>query len=269
MPRRIQQLARTWHTLCPTTHADFAIAKRNEETVMKGLNRTSLLVALAWAAVCVTGSAIAGPTIYNDEAAFRAAAGTVSTYGFEVHGLAESTDIPSPVAAANLDNAFELAHTGLNAFQIVDNAGSSFGAEGTHFLFTHSQAGAQSYTLTFSTFGGVGAPIVAFGLTVVDFASNIQTPAAIGYSAGAFSGTLLFVPGGQPDYTQNFVGLIVAPAEAFSSITLTLDDLSSGFQSFDEVIFARQAAIGEPSTVALVVIAALLLLVRRMRRRVD
>ena len=71
---------------------------------------------------------------------------------------------------------------------------------------------------------------------MVDFASNlgVNDVSTILYSAGGSSGTLLTVVGGQPDYTQNFVGLIVDPAEGFVSITLTLNDVGSGFQSFDD-----------------------------------
>lgn len=217
--------------------------------------------------MAMSGIATSAPVIYTDEAAFRAAAGSTTTYGFETHGVTEGTDLASPVPAASLDSAFQLSHTGLNLVEIVEGAGSPNAVEGTHFLFTHSSAIAPNYSLTFSDFGGTNRTITAFGLTVIDFASNLGGNAisTILYSAGASSGTLLTVIGGQPDYTQNFVGLIVDPAEAFTSITLTLNDVGSGFQSFDEVIYTATARLPEPGTSALFAIALLGLAVTRRR----
>lgn len=225
-----------------------------------------LLAAFVLAAVSGVGPAQAAPTVFNDEAAFRAAAGPVTTYGFESHTLAESTDLASPLLAGQLDNSFGLAYSGLNAFQIVDDAADPNVVDGTHFLFTHSSAAAPNYTLTFSNFGGIDAAVTAFGLTVVDFASNVQEAASITFDIGALSGTLLSVVGGQPDYTLNFIGLTVNPEEAFSSITLTLNDMSSGFQSFDRVLFSeRPAEIPEPATLLLIGLGGLLMAWLRAR----
>lgn len=198
--------------------------------------------------------AAAAPIIYNNEAAFRAAAGLVTSYGFEVHNLAESAELTSPLAAGDLDNHFDLAYTNLNSFQIIDNAAAAGVADGTHYLFTHSQATAPNYTLTFSNFGSANNSITAFGLTLTDFASNLTANdpvATITYTAGALAGTLLTVFAGQPDYTQNFIGLTVDPADAFTSITLTLNDNLSGFQDVDEIIYSSTAAAPAPGTAAL------------------
>lgn len=222
---------------------------------------TPILVSAAIALLAATG-ATAAPTVYNDEAAFRAAVGSVTAYGFEVHGLAEGVELASPLSAGDLDNSFDLAFTGLNSFQIDNSAGSPGLADGTRCIFSHSVVGAN-YTLTFSNFYGSGANIAAFGLTVTDFASNITDPASITYSAGNLSGTLLTVDAGQPDYTQNFVGLTVSPAEAFDAITLTFDDNLSGFQYFDEVLYA----VPEPATLGLVAVGAAGLVARRRRKR--
>lgn len=218
-----------------------------------------LVVGFMWAAQSAQSAAI----VFNDEAAFRAAAGTVRTYSFETHSVAESANLASPVLAAQLDNSFAVGYTGLNLFEIVDDAADPGAVDGTHFLFTHSQATSPTYTLTFSNFGGLNAAVRAFGLTIVDFASNIQSPTEITYDTGVLSGTLLSVPGGQPDFTQNFVGLIVDPSEAFNSIALVLNDVNSGFQSFDEVIFSQAAAIPNPSTLLLFCLGGLALALQR------
>lgn len=219
-----------------------------------------LLAAFVMVAVSGVGPARSAATVFLDEAAFRAAAGPVTTYGFEIHTLAESTNLASPLLAGQLDNSFGLAYTGLNLFEIVDDAADPNVVDGTHFLFTHSSVAAPNYTLTFSNFGGINAAVTAFGLTVVDFASNIQDPVTITFDTGALTGTLLSVVGGQDDYTQNFIGLTVSPGEAFGSITLTLNDITSGFQSFDRVLFsAQQAAIPEPATLLLVGLGVLLM----------
>ena len=73
----------------------------------------------------------------------------------------------------------------------------------------------------------------------------------IAYDTGGLTGTLFSIIGPQPDYTQNFVGLTVDGADAFTSITLTLNDINSGFQYFDEVIYSQVAPIPEPSTIVL------------------
>jgi PEP-CTERM motif len=227
---------------------------------MKTVFIKHLLAAFVLVAVSGVGPAQAAATVFNDEAAFRAAAGPITTYGFETHTLAHSTDLASPLLAGQLDNSFGLAYSGLNAFQIVDDAADPNVVDGTHFLFTHSSAAVPNYTLTFSNFGGINAAVTAFGLTVVDFASNIQDPVTITFDTGALAGTLLSVVGGQPDYTQNFVGLTVDPGEAFASITLTLNDIGSGFQSFDKVLFSeQQAAIPEPATLLLIGLGGLLM----------
>ena len=70
-------------------------------------------------------------------------------------------------------------------------------------------------------------------------------PATITYDIGDYTGILLTVPGGQADYTQNFVGLIVDNSEAFTSITLTMDDTLSGFQYFDESIYTLLSVAAE------------------------
>jgi len=90
--------------------------------------------------------------------------------------------------------------------------------------------------------------VTAFAITITDFASNITDPATITYDTGDLSGTLLSVPGGQPEYTQNFLGLIVDEAEAFTSITLTMDDTLSGFQYFDESIYTLLSVAVESGT---------------------
>lgn len=195
--------------------------------------------AMVLAILAVGTAALAVPVVYNDEAAFRAAAGTVTTYGFETHGLVEDTDYSgsSPILASDLDGHFDLAFTGLNLFEIFENASDPGVADGTHTVFTHSIYPGTDYTLTFSNFAGAGEAARAFGITITDFASGITEPATITYDTGDFSGTLLYVPGGQPDYTQNFVGIIADAAESFMSITLTMDDTLSGFQYFDEAIY--------------------------------
>lgn len=225
-----------------------------------------LLGAFVLVAVSGVGPVQAAATVFNDEAAFRAASGPVTTYGFEIHTLAESTNLASPLLAVQLDNSFGLAYSGLNAFQIVDNAADPNVVDGTHFLFTHSSAAAPNYSLTFSNFGGINAAVTAFGLTVVDFASNIQEAVTITFDTGVLAGTLLSVVGGQDDFTQNFIGLTVNPGEAFGSITLTLNDTSSGFQSFDRVLFSAQpAAIPEPATLLLIGLGGLLMAWLRAR----
>jgi hypothetical protein len=203
---------------------------------MKRLNMTT---ALTIALLAISVAALSEPVVYNDEAAFRTAAGTVSTYGFEVHGLVEGTDYSgsSPILATDLNGHFDLAFTGLNWFEIVDDAADPGVADGTHTVFTHSVYPGDNYTLTFSNFAGADESVRAFGITITDFASSITDPATITYDTGAFTGTLLYVPGGQPDYTQNFVGIVADASEAFTSITLTMDDTLSGMQYFDEAIY--------------------------------
>lgn len=222
----------------------------------------AVLAGMLWAA-----QAAAVPIVYNDEAAFRAAAGSSTTYSFETHGVTESTDLASPVTAAQLDNHFDLAHTGFNLFEIVDDGADPGATDGTHFVFTHSSVAFTEYTLTFSNFGGADGAVTAFGLTVNDFASGMTTPAAITYDAGGFSGTLLSVPAGQPDFTSNFIGLTVDASEAFDSITLRFDDVESGFQAFDEVIYAQAPTpVPAPGTPALLALGAAVLACCRRRR---
>lgn len=176
---------------------------------------------------------------FNDEQAFRTAAGLATEYGFEVNGLSENVNDlpPSPVPASDFDNHFDIAYTNLNGFNVANSPGSTCNADGVKSLFTHSVGAANDYTLTFSNFANSGQAITAFGLTVCDFASNISEPVEITYDTGTRSGTLLMVPSGQPDFSLNFVGIVVKPDDAFTSITLTLDDNMSGFQNFDEVIY--------------------------------
>lgn len=178
------------------------------------------------------------PGVFADKAVFQAAAGTTTTYGFEVHGLSEDPNdlVPSPVPHGDLDGNFDLAYTNLNAFNIVHSPTGACTVDGVKNLFTHSVV-ASNYTLTFSNFGGANGEITAFGLTVCDFATGLTEPATITYDTGTHSGTLLEVPSGQPADAKNFVGLVVCPSAAFSSITLTFDDNYSGFQWFDEVIY--------------------------------
>lgn len=227
------------------------------------MNKQSSTVALLICGLTLSVSALAVPVTYNDKAVFLAAAGSSTTYGFETHGLSESTELASPLSASQLDNNFDLAYTNLNSFQIIDNAAAAGVVNGSRYLFTHSSAGAPEYTLTFSNFGGVNAGIIAFGLTITDFASNITDPVTITYDAGGITGTLLSVVGGQPDFTQNFIGLTVDGAEAFNSITLSFDDVLSGFQDFDEVIYAQAAVIPTPATLALFTLGLVGLLARR------
>ena len=198
--------------------------------------------------------AIAAPLIFNDEASFLAAAGPTTTYGFETHGVTEGIDLTSPLAANQLDSNFDLAYTNLNAFEIIDNAAAAGVADGTHYLFTHSVYPAPDYTLTISNFGDSNASITAFGFTITDFASNLNAndgPVFITYNTGSLTGTLLTVVAGQPDYTQNFVGLTVDAVDAFTSITLTMNDNLSGFQDFDKVMYSQVAPVPEPSTLLL------------------
>jgi len=204
--------------------------------------------------------------VFNDELAFRAAAGLVTAYGFEINGLSENVnDLPtSPVLASNFDNHFDIAYTNLNGFNVSNNPGSICNADGVKSLFTHSVGAASNYSMTFSNFGNAGQLATAFGLTVCDFASSISGPATITYDTGTRSGTLLTIPSGQPDFSLNFVGIVLSPADAFSSITLTFDDNLSGFQNFDEVIVPEPAlclSIGT-SVVGLAVLA------RHRRRKV-
>jgi hypothetical protein len=220
-------------------------------------HRFAIGTAPVTALVTLTLSAAhAAPVIYNNEATFRAAAGLTTTYSFETHGVEENVEhLDAPFTAVELDSHFELAQTNLNSFKIIDDAGDPGAVDGTHFLFTHSRASAMDYSLVFSNFGAASASITAFGLTVVDFASGLganHPPARIVYEAGPNRGTLLSVEGEQTDYTQNFVGVIVDPGEAFASIRLTLDDINSGFQSFDEVIYSQVAAqVPQPPSIAL------------------
>ncbi|MBN1930166.1 MAG: PEP-CTERM sorting domain-containing protein [Desulfobacterales bacterium] len=217
-----------------------------------------LLIFIFVVGFSVTATAI--PVTYNDEVSFRTAAAPTTTYGFEIYGFAESgtpphtADLTSPLSASDLDNNFNLAYTNLNAFSIWDDATSPGVTEGTHDLFTHSTYPAENYTLTFSNFGGVNGSITGFGLTITDFASNLgpNDITTITYDTGINSGTLLTVVGLQPDYTQNFVGLTVDSAEAFTNITLTFNDNLSGMQWFDEVIYSEVTnPIPEPTTMLL------------------
>lgn len=106
---------------------------------------------------------------------------------------------------------------------------------------------------------GAGAPVSGW-FTSPRKARGTRCAVTISYDTGSLAGVLLSVVGGQPDFTQNFVGLLVDPAEAFTSITIVLNDNLSGFQDFDEVIFSQPAAVPEPGTLALlgIGIAALL-----------
>lgn len=213
------------------------------------MKRLVYVIALMVCGVVLAAPVVAAAVTYSDEALFRAAAGSTGTYGFETHSLIEEHDYyldeSPPVTsftAAQLDNSFDLAYTNLNSFKLWDDAGSPGVADGAHFVSTHSVAppSATDYTLTFSNFGGSSASITVFGLTVTDFASNITDTVTITYDAGGLTGTLLSVTGGQPDYTQNFVGLTVDGADAFDSITLTFNDNTSGMQYFDEVIYSSE-----------------------------
>ncbi|MFC1572052.1 hypothetical protein ACFL6M_00475 [Candidatus Eisenbacteria bacterium] len=199
----------------------------------------SCAIAMIIGLLVFSSPAFAAATVYDDETAFRNDAGPTTTYGFEVHGLIEGIDVSgfAPFAAADLDNSFDLALTNFNWFEIVDDVSSVGTTEGTHCVFTHTVYPADNYTLTFSNFGASAGSVAAFGFTITDFASNITDPATITYDTGLLTGTLLSVPGGQLEYTQNFVGVIVDAGEAFTSITITLDDNLSGMQWFDEVIF--------------------------------
>lgn len=223
--------------------------------------------------IALNAPSAAAPIIYNDEAAFRAAAGPTTTYGFETHGVVEGAELAfdSPISAAQLDNNFDLAHTNFNGLKIIDDGAAPGVAGGTHYLFTHSVGNASDYTLSFANFGGSYASTIAFGITITDFASNIidNDPVTITYDTGGLAGTLLTVIGGQPDYTQNFVGLIVDAFDAFTSITITLNDNSSGFQDFDEVIYSRVAQVPEPASVVLVLTGLVSLAILGRRRRAN
>ena len=231
------------------------LAKEKDE-----MNGKMTIIVCVGLMTLATTAAMAATTTYSDEAVFRAAAGSTITYGFETHGVAESAELASPLSAGDLDGNFALAYTNLNSFQIIDNGAAQGVADGTHYLFTHSAGSAGDYTLTFSNFGGSSADITAFGLTVTDFASNITQTATITYDAGGLTGTLLVVPGGQPSFTQNFVGLTVDGVNAFDTITLTFDDNLSGFQDFDEVTYTP-----EPATLSLLALGGLVALRRRRR----
>jgi hypothetical protein len=183
-------------------------------------------------------------TVYTSEVEFRAAAGPTLTYGFETHGLSEDVNdlVPSPVPASDFAGNFGIAYTNLNGFNVAYQPGGSCNADGDRSLFTHSVV-ADDYSLTFFDFGGENRSVTAFGLTVCDFASGLSDPVSISYDTGTESGVMLVVPSGQPDYTSNFVGVVVCPGSAFDSITLTFDDNASGFQQFDEVIYAMTAPL--------------------------
>jgi hypothetical protein len=216
--------------------------------------------------MALSGVVAAAPVVYSDEATFRAAAGSTTTYGFETHSVVEATNLASPVLASDLDNSFQLAYANLNGFQIIDDGAEPGLADGTHSLFTHSMAGAPDYTLTFSDFGGVNGSITAFGFTITDFASNIGADiVTISYDTGNLS-DLLLMTGVQGDYAQNFIGLIVDAADAFMSITLTFTDVQSGMQWFDEIIFSSPTGVPEPATLALLGIALAGLAFRRRKR---
>jgi hypothetical protein len=217
-------------------------------------------------ALLFSSSVSALPVVYNDEASFRASAGIATTYGFEDHGVVEGAELAfsSPLTASLLDNHFDLAYSNFNAFSIIDDVADPGVVDGTHFLFTHSTV-AANYTLTFSNFSNTGDGVTAFGLTITDFASNIVDPVSITYDTGIHSGTLLSVLAGQPDYTQNFIGLIVDETEAFSSITLTMNDNFSGFQSFDEIIYSSVVQISEPASLALFALGVMGLCRRKSR----
>lgn len=210
-------------------------------------------IAMIVGGVSLSTSTSAATVVYNDKAAFQAAAGATTTYGFETHGVVEGDDLLSPVPASQLDNNFDLAHTNLNAISIEDNAAAPGVVDGTHYLFTHSVAPpfASDYTLTFSNFSGSNNEITAFGLTITDFASFLTEedgPVTITYDTGTMTGTLLSILGGQPPFTQNFVGLTVDSVDAFTSITLTMNDNLSGFQDFDEVIYSQATSVPVPES---------------------
>jgi len=218
------------------------------------MKRFLCVIAVIVGGVALSAPVAAAPIIFNDEAAFRVAAARapapVTTYGFETHGLVEGAELAfsSPLAASQLDNRFGLAYTNLNGVSI-DNTGPPGAADGTRSLFTNS-VDAPNYTLTFSNFGGSNASITAFGLTITDFASSLTVndpPATITFDTGGLAGTLLTVAGGQPGFTQNFVGLTVDGVDAFPSITLTLNDNLSGMQWFDEVIYSQTEGGGPGS----------------------
>lgn len=211
------------------------------------------------------GTATAAPVVYDNEAVFRGAAGASTTYGFETHAVSEATELPSPLTAAQLDGHFDLGYSGLNSFQVFDIAGAHGVADGSHFVATHSQATAPAYTLTFSNFGGTGAAITAFALTMTDFASHLeqrQGPWTVRYQAGSLSGVLFSTLLAQPEYTVNFMGLTVDDGDAFSSITLSFNDVASGTQMFDEVIYTAAGAVPLPAS-WLLVLPGLALLRRR------
>ena len=234
------------------------------------MKRFLYAVAIIIIGVLISRTATAIPTTYSDEALFRVDAAPTITYGFETHGFTETGshtgDLASPLSASDLDNNFDLAYTNLNAFDIWDDAGSVWLTEGTHYLWTHSVPTAN-YTLTFSNFDGSNAAVTAFGLSIIDFASGITDPVTITYDAGGLTGNLLTVPAGQSDYTQNFLGLIVDSTEAFTTITLTMNDNLSGMQSFDEIIYSQAAPIPEPSTIVLFGIGFFGILVYVCRRK--
>jgi len=225
----------------------FAFIPQEEAIKMKHFPYT---IAIIIGGVSLSTTAAAFPVVYSDEAVFRAAAGPSTTYGFETHGVVEGAELAfsSPLSASQLDNNFDLAYTNFNGFSVFDNGAAQGVADGIHYLFTHSVGIASNYTLTFSNFGDSNANITAFGLTITDFASNITDLATITYNTGSLTGTLLSIIGGQPDYTQNFVGLTVDSGDALSTITLTINDNLSGFQDFDEVIYSQATAVPEPGT---------------------
>jgi len=175
--------------------------------------------------------------IFDDRDSFRDAADSWTRYGFRYHDLSgDLSDLPaSPVDASDFDDHFDIGYSNLDAFNVLEESDGPCTLGGSRSLFTHSVGSADNYTLTFSNFEGRDSPVTAFGVTVCDFASHMSTPASITFDTGTSSGTLLTVPGGQPSYTQNFVGIVVDPEDAFTSITLTFDDNESGSQRFDIV----------------------------------
>lgn len=111
------------------------------------MKRFACVIALIVGGAALTAPAVAAPVTYSNEALFRAAAGSTRTYGFETHGLIEEHDYyvdeSPPVTsftAAQLDDSFDLAYTGLDGFSLWGNAASPGVADGTHDVFTHSGA---------------------------------------------------------------------------------------------------------------------------------
>ena len=199
--------------------------------------------------------ATAGDAHFTDEAAFAAAAGSLSIEGFESFAPIVRS------SAAVLAPRFTLSalSAGIGIQDGPDSPSTGFGGvatDGTHWVSVYLPGQAPG-TLRFDLQAGSRA----FGLNLSDLGETDGT-VSLSTDVGAFAGgvTLLSYPPTQGEGVVQFVGL--TQAQAFRHVYLTVTGIDEAY-GIDRV---QLAAVAEPAPAAMAAAGLLLLALARRRR---